>query len=133
MPLERVSRSFKDVSMSFQINPLNDDLVALKNAGAIARSIRNIVFTAPGEKFFQPLFGSRVSELLFDNMDDISALSIRDEIRSCIVRYEPRVSLLDVKVNPDLDSNQYDVIISYLIIGADIPPQQLEFVLQPTR
>ena len=79
MPLERVSRSFKDVSASFQINPLNNDLVALKNTSAIARSVRNIVFTSPGEKFFQPTFGSRVSELLFDNMDEVSALSIKDE------------------------------------------------------
>ena len=52
MPLERVSRGFKDVSMSFKVNPLNNDLVALKNATAISRSVRNIVFTTPGEKFF---------------------------------------------------------------------------------
>ena len=56
MPLERVSRSFKDISASFQINPLNNDIVALKNENAIARSVRNIVFTTPGEKFFQPKF-----------------------------------------------------------------------------
>jgi len=133
MPLERVSRSFKDVSASFQINPLNNDLVALKNASAISRSVRNIVFTSPGEKFFQPIFGSRVSELLFDNMDEISALSIRDEISNSIKRFEPRVNLKNVLVKPDFDSNQYDVTIQYSIIGADVPSQQLEFVLQPTR
>ena len=133
MPLERVSRSFKDVSASFQINPLNNDLVALKNVSAISRSVRNIVFTSPGEKFFQPIFGSRVSELLFDNMDEISALSIRDEISNSIKRFEPRVNLKNVLVKPDFDSNQYDVTIQYSIIGADVPSQQLEFVLQPTR
>ena len=133
MPLERVSRSFKDVSASFQINPLNNDLVALKNTSAIARSVRNIVFTSPGEKFFQPTFGSRVSELLFDNMDEVSALSIKDEITNSIERFEPRVSLLEVLVNPDFEENQYDIILKYNIIGADIPTQQLEFVLQPTR
>jgi len=133
MPLERVSRSFKDVSASFQINPLNNDLIALKNTSAIARSVRNIVFTSPGEKFFQPTFGSRVSELLFDNMDEVSALSIKDEITNSIERFEPRVSLQEVLVNPDFDGNQYDIILKYNIIGADIPTQQLEFVLQPTR
>ena len=133
MPLERVSRSFKDVSASFQINPLNNDLVALKNTSAIARSVRNIVFTSPGEKFFQPTFGSRVSELLFDNMDEVSALSIKDEITNSIERFEPRVSLQEVLVNPDFEGNQYDIILKYNIIGADIPTQQLEFVLQPTR
>ena len=133
MPLERVSRSFKDVSMTFQSNPLNNDLVALKNENAIARSIRNIVFTSPGEKFFQPTFGSRVLESLFENMDEITALAIRDEIRNSIEKFEPRVSLSSVKVNPDFESNQYDAVITYTIIGADVPTQQLEFVLQPTR
>tara|TARA_R100000030_G_C3207476_1_gene112470 strand:- start:208 stop:609 length:402 start_codon:yes stop_codon:yes gene_type:complete len=133
MPLERVSRKFKDVSMSFKINPLNNDLVALKNATAISRSVRNIIFTTPGEKFFEPTFGSRVSQMLFENMDDITAISIRDEIKNSIDIFEPRVQLTGVKVNPDFDSNQYDAVITYIIIGADIPEQQLEFVLQPTR
>jgi len=133
MPLERVSRSFKDISASFQINPLNNDIVALKNENAIARSIRNIVFTTPGEKFFQQNFGSRVSESLFENMDEITALTIQDEIIDSITKFEPRVTLTNVKVNPNFDSNQYDVIISYFVVGADIPEQELEFVLQPTR
>ena len=133
MPLERVSRGFKDVSMSFKVNPLNNDLVALKNATAISRSVRNIVFTTPGEKFFQPSFGSRVSQMLFENMDEITSLSIRDEIENSIRRFEPRVDLKSVQVNPDFDGNQYDVVITYQIIGADISEQQLEFVLQPTR
>ena len=133
MPLERVSRGFKDVSMSFKVNPLNNDLIALKNATAISRSVRNIVFTTPGEKFFQPTFGSRVSQMLFENMDEITSLSIRDEIENSIRRFEPRVDLKSVQVNPDFDSNQYDVVITYQIIGADVSEQQLEFVLQPTR
>ena len=133
MPLERVSRGFKDVSMSFKVNPLNNDLVALKNATAISRSVRNIVFTTPGEKFFQPTFGSRVSQMLFENMDEITSLTIRDEIESSIRRFEPRVDLKSVQVNPDFDGNQYDVVITYQIIGADVSEQQLEFVLQPTR
>ncbi len=56
MPLERVSQGFKDISMTFQTNPLTSDLIALKNENAIARSIRNIVFTIPGEKFFDESF-----------------------------------------------------------------------------
>jgi len=133
MPIERVSRSFKDVSMSFQISPLNDDLIALKNEVAISRSIRNIIFTSPGEKPFSPDFGSNVTRVLFDNIDDLSALTIRDEIEDSIRKYEPRVSLIEVKVLPDYDNNAFNVVMSYQIIGADVPPQQLEFVLQPTR
>ena len=133
MPLERVKQEFKDISMSFQTNPLNDDLIALKNSSAIARSIRNIVFTQPGEKFFNPNFGSRISESLFENIDDTSADVIRDEIRNSIRNFEPRVNLLSVIVRPNFDFNEMNVTIEYEIIGIDIPPQQLDFVLLPTR
>ena len=133
MPQQRVSQSFKDISMSFETNPLNDDLIALKNSSAIARSIRNIVFTQPGEKFFNPEFGSRVSESLFEIVDEVSSIGIRDEIRSSIINYEPRVRLLDVIVIPNEDDNEMNVTVKYKIIGIDIPPQQLDFVLLPTR
>ena len=133
MPLERVSPGFKDISMSFQVNPLNSDLIGLKNENAIARSIRNIVFTLPGEKFFDENFGSRISASLFENIDDISAGLIVDEIRQSINRYEPRVELTDVEVLPNFDNNQFDVLIVYNIIGANVPPQELQFALQSTR
>ena len=133
MPLERVSQGFKDVSMSFQTNPLNSDLIALKNETAISRSLRNIVLTVPGEKFFNERFGSRVSESLFENIDSITANIIEGEIRTSIINYEPRVKLLTVQAIPIPDNNSFDVIIQYQIIGADVPPQSLQFVLQPTR
>ena len=133
MPQQRVSQSFKDISMSFETNPLNDDLIALKNTTAIARSLRNIVFTQPGEKFFQPEFGSRVSASLFEIVDELSAISIRDEIRSSIINYEPRVKLLDVIVVPNPGDNEMNVTIKYEIVGLDISPQRLDFALLPTR
>jgi len=119
--------------MSFKANPLNDDLIALKNANAISRSIRNIVFTVPGEKFFQEDFGSDVSQSLFENFDDITASTIKDQIQRSIVNFEDRVNLREVKVLPDFDGNSFDVIIRYDIVGADIPPQELQFVLQSNR
>ena len=133
MPVERVSRGFKDISMTFQANPLNSDLIAIKNENAIARSIRNIVFTLPGEKYFNPNFGSKISKVLFENIDDITASVIVDEIKESIRNYEPRVKLLDVQAFPNFDNNQFDVNITYEIIGSDIEPQDLQFALQPTR
>ena len=133
MPLERVSQGFKDISMSFKVNPLNDDLIVLKNENAIARSIRNIVFTLPGEKFFDENFGSRISKSLFDNIDDLTAATIRDEIERSIRNNEPRVNLRSVRTIPNFENNEFDVTITYDIIGADVPAQQLEFVLHPTR
>ena len=133
MPQQRVKRKFKDISMSFETNPLNDDIVSLSDTTAIARSLRNIVFTQPGEKFFNPDFGSRISESLFENVDEVSALAIEDEIKSSIINFEPRVNLLSTIVVPNPDDNEMNVTIEYEITGIDIPPQQLEFVLLPTR
>jgi phage baseplate assembly protein W len=133
VPLQRISQGFKDISMTFQSNPLTGDLIALKNENAIARSVKNIVLTVPGEKPFDPRFGSRITDLLFENVDDVTAINIETEIRNSIETYEPRVRLTSVRVQADIDGNSFDVTISYDIIGADIPAQQLEFVLQPTR
>ncbi len=133
MPAQRVSKSFKDISMSFKFNPLSGDLIALKNENAIARAVRNIVLTTPGEKLFDPDFGSSVGEILFENVDDITAVAIQDEIKSSLQNYEPRVEIIDVIVDPNFDENQFDVVITYRIVGVDIPPTQLEFALLPSR
>ena len=133
MPLERVSQGFKDISASFQTNPLNDDLITIKNETAIARSIRNIVFTLPGEKFFDEDFGSDISRSLFENIDDISANLIQDQIRQSIRNFEPRVRLRNVFADPNFEDNAFNVTIVYDIIGIDVPAQELQFVLQPTR
>ena len=133
MPLERISSGFKDICMTFQVNPLNFDLIGLKNENAIARSVRNIVFTLPGEKFFDEDFGSNITASLFENIDDISADIIIDEITESINNFEPRVDLIKVEAFPNFDNNSFDVIITYNIIGADVPPQELQFALQSTR
>jgi phage baseplate assembly protein W len=133
MPVERVSRGFKDLSMSFQVNPINYDLIALKNETAIARSIRNLVFTYPGERFFNENLGSKVSRSLFENIDEISASVIKDEIENTIRNYEPRVDLINAVVSPDYDNNGFNVTVNYRIVGIDVLPQQLSFALQPTR
>ena len=133
MPLERVKQGYKDLSMSFKSNPLTDDLIGLKNESAIARSIRNLVFTLPGERFFDQDFGSDVSASLFENIDAVTAITIRDDIEYMIKMHEPRVELLDVQSLPNYDNNQFDIVIVYKIRGSSTPPQELEFVLLPSR
>ena len=133
MPVQRISKSFKDISMSFQVNPLTNDLIAITNTTAIARSLRNLVLTTPGERFFNENLGSQVNNLLFENVDDVTAMSVRTEIINVIENYEPRVKLLKVSVNANIDSYNMDVRIVYRVIGIDIPPQELSFVLIPTR
>ena len=133
MPLERVSKSFKDISLSMQTNPLNFDLIAITNETAISRSIRNLVYTVPGEKFFNQKLGSNISNSLFENIDSISASAIQSEIEDTITNYEPRVDLIGVDVEPNYENNEFNVTVKYYIIGIEALPQQLSFALQPTR
>ena len=133
MPVQRISRGFKDLSASFQTNPLSNDLIALKNESAIARSVRNLVLTGQGERPFQPVLGTGVSRLLFEIMDKLTASSIRSEIRTTIENYEPRVEINEILVEPDFEGNAFHVTLQYFIIGIDVPEQELTFALEPTR
>jgi len=133
LPVQRISKGFKDISATFQVNPLNKDLIVLRNENAIARSIRNLIFTVRGEKPFEPSLGSNVSNLLFENMNQLTANAIKSEIEDTINTFESRVSLNRVKVEANYDDNAFDVLIEYDIIGIDASTQQLSFALQPTR
>src|SRR6056300_1612530 len=133
MPIERVSKQFKDISLSLQVSPLNYDIIDIKNETAISRSIRNLVFTLPGERFFNQNLGSKVSRSLFENIDDVSASILQDEIRNTIENYEPRVDLIGVDVQPNYDDYEFNVTVRYYIVGIDALPQQLTFALQSVR
>jgi len=133
VPVQRLSRGFKDLSASFQTNPLSNDLIALKNESAIARSVRNLVLTIQGERPFQPVLGTGVNNLLFDNMDKLTASAIRSELRTTIENYEPRVEINEILVEPDFEGNAFHVTLQYFIIGMDVPEQELTFALAPTR
>ena len=133
MPVQRVSKPFKDISATFQTNPLNSDLIALKNENAISRSIRNLILTKPGDKPFQPDLGSEVYESLFETLDQITASSVQQQIENTIIKYEPRVDLRDVTVSANIPNNAFDVLIDYEIIGIEASRQQITFALELTR
>jgi phage baseplate assembly protein W len=133
MPLERVSRGFKDISLTLKRNPLTRDLLVLQNEYAISRAVQNLVLTVRGEKFFDPDFGSAANRLLFENIDFFTADSLKDEIEDVLKRNEPRIELQSVDVTPNYDDGIMEVTIKYFIVGIDATPQQLQFVLLPTR
>ena len=133
MAITRVSKSFKDISLSFSPHPITKDLPILKNERAINRSVRNIVETIPTEKFFNPEFGSDVRDSLFDFVDFGTASNIEDQIKTSIKNFEPRVDNVRVEVDPFPDSNQFEVTIIYDIVGLEFPTQEYSFILEATR
>ena len=134
MAVKRISRVFKDINLSFTPHPVTKDLTVLRNENAIKRSVRNIVQTIPSERFFNSILGSDVRDLLFDNFVDFgTASAIEDQIIISIENFEPRVDNLQVNVEPRPDQNEFEVTVSFDIIGQEFPTQDFTFILQAAR
>ena len=129
----KVSRSYKDISLSFNPHPITKDLPIIKNADAIRRSVRNLVQTIPGERFFNPLLGSSVYESMFDLADFGTSSLIESEILTTIDNFEPRVANVRVRVDPRYDLNNFDVTIFFDVVGQELPSQEFSFILEATR
>ena len=133
MAIKRISRAFKDISLSFAPHPVTNDLPILKNESAIKRSVRNIVQTIPTEKFFNPLFGSDVYSSLFEFVDFGTAATIQSQIEISLDNFEPRIENVEVEVNPQPDDNSFEVNVIYDIVGQEFPVQEYSFILESTR
>ena len=129
----RVSRSYKDISLSFDPHPITKDLPVLKNVNAIRRSVRNLVQTIPGERFFNPLLGSSVYDSIFDLADFGTSSLIESEIITTIANFEPRVNNVQVRVDERYDQNNFDVTIFFDVVGQELPSQEFSFILEATR
>ena len=129
----KVSRSYKDISLSFNPHPITKDLPIIKNADAIRRSVRNLVQTIPGERFFNPILGSSVYDSIFDLADFGTSSLIEAEILTTIENFEPRVANVRVRVDPRYDLNNFDVTIFFDVVGQELPTQEFSFILEATR
>ena len=133
MAFTRISRSFKDISLSFEPHPVTKDLPVLKNERAIIRSVRNIVETIPTEKFFNPLFGSDVYRSLFDFVDFGTASIIQEQIKTSLKNFESRIDNVKVEVEPRPDDNDFEITVIFDIVGEEFPTQEFSFILEATR
>ena len=133
MAEQRISRSFKDISLSFAPHPVTKDLQVLKNENAIRRSVRNIVETIPTERFFNSLLGSDVRDSLFEFVDFGTASVIQSQILVAIENFEPRVDNVVVEVDPQPDENTFNVTVIFDIIGQEFPTQEYTFLLEAAR
>lgn len=128
-----VSRSFKDLSITFDKHPITDDLMVVKDFVAIKKSVQNLLTTYPGERFFNPNVGSRITRLLFDPVDYINSTAIRSEIEYTIGAFEPRVLLNSVSVEPNFNEDGYDIVINYSIVGLEEKTDSIDLFLERTR
>jgi len=131
--MTKISRKFKDISLSFVRNPVTNDILTISDADAIKKSIVNLVRTRTTERFFNSLLGTSLDNSIFELQSPEIAYSLQREISTLLNNYEPRIKLSTVRVTYPEDSNELNVQISYDIIGLPFPIQTVDFVLQPTR
>ena len=129
----KVSRAFKDISLSFKKHPVTNDVTVLRNEDAIKRSVINLTRTRINERFFNDLLGTSIGDALFESMDSGLEVALEEEISTLLKNYEPRIELNSVYVIADEDSNALNVQVDYKIVGLPVPSQNIEFLLQPTR
>ena len=129
----RVSRGFKDISLSFIKHPVTNDIVALKNEDAIKKSVVNLVRTQIGERFFEPFLGTSLEGSMFELATEEIGLELESEIRVLLENYEPRIRVSRIKAEASPDTYELNVNLVYDIVGLAIPRQNIEFILQPAR
>ena len=133
MAIQRKSRAFKDISLSFSPHPVTKDLPVLTNERAIVRSVRNLVETIPTERFFNSLLGTDIRDSLFGNFSQATVTIIEDQIRQTVNNFEPRVENLGIEVDGRPDFNELEIKVLFDIRGLDAPTQSFTFILEPTR
>ena len=104
---------FKDLDLDFLPHPITQDVTKKVDDEAIKRAVRNLILTNSYERPFHPELSSGIRELLFENMTPLTAQVINNRIKDVIRVYEPRVDLIDVAVDMNLDENRYGVTILF--------------------
>ena len=132
MPIS-ISRSFKDISLSFKRHPVTNDILVLKNEDAIKRSVINLIQTNIGERFFNDLLGTSVNSSLFELAIQETEILLKREIENVLNNFEPRIRLNNIDAEIIDDYNEINVKIVYDIVGLPFPTQSIEFILQGTR
>lgn len=130
--LTKKSEQFSDFLINFDKNPITGSLARVVNDESIKQSLRNLILTAPGERPYNNSIGCGVFNLLFEPMDDITALAIQNEINNTVNNFEPRVNLLNISVNPSEEDQAYYINIVFSIINTQVV-SQLSLTLNKVR
>ena len=128
----RKQRNFKDISLSFKPHPLTGDVMVFKNEKAIQRSVRNLVQTGLTERYYSVL-GTDIYGSLFGFVDYATGGVIAQQVLDVLRAAESRIDQVRVNVQPRPDDNEFEVEVSYTIIGESPITQNYAFIVEATR
>lgn len=130
--VSQVNKKYKDLDLSFNMHPVKKDVNKHVDDMAVINSVKNLISTSRYERPFQPLLGSGVRNLLFEQMDDVTASVLKREIVQTLENFEPRVIVQEVSVSPNYENNSFNVGMTFLIINRT-EPITIQFFLQRYR
>lgn len=123
---------YVDFDLNFTAHPVTGDISIKRDANAVIQSLKNLVLMRPYDSPFEPHKGSKVTAFLFEPISNLTALSLKDEVRLLIANYEPRAEVIDVSVYANIDDNGYEVTIMFNVIN--IPDiLRVDFFLERLR
>ena len=125
-------KSWADLDLSLTKHPIKKDIMPLKDDNAIKNSVKNLLISNFYERPFSKDIGANLRALLFEPADAITEISIRENIRRVIRKYEKRVLIKNIKVQNMDDQNAYRITVSFKI-KEDDTRQDVEIVLRRLR
>ena len=127
-----LTKLYSDLDFSFTKTPGRNDIALSYDDMAVIRAVRYLLLTKHYERPFQPNLGSGIEELLFEPISPITAASLKSEIESVIQNHEPRVNLVQVTIDEDIDRNAYSISIEFYI-GNNVQTTTVNLILERTR
>ena len=127
-----INRQYSDLDLNFNIHPVRKDISKSIGPMAVVNSIKNLILTNYYERPFQPDIGSNVRRLLFENLDNITATTLKNEIERTIANYEPRATVKAINVKADFDNNGFKVYLEFFIVN-QTQPIIINFLLERIR
>ena len=113
-------------------NPGTKDVSPLIDLNAVKNAVKNLILTNHGDRPFRPDIGSNVAKLLFEPADEFTAATLKDEIKLCVERFEPRINEVSVLILNNAERNSYQVTIGFNVI-ASTQRKEIAFYLERLR
>lgn len=119
--MARSSRQFSDLGLSFNRHPSTGDVVLKYDEEAIKQSVRNLLSTQNYERPFHPEIGCQIYSLLFENFSPITVSVMRRTIFEVLAKFEPRVIVLEVNIDEQVDENGIEVEVVFRTVNNERP------------
>ena len=131
--IDRNVRQYRDLDLFFAKTQSSKDVRQVTDIQAVKRSVRNLVLLNHYEKPFHPEIGSGIRDMLFENMSNMTAIILARKIEDVIENFEPRVRLISVRADPNLDRNEYEVTIEFFVVNTPTELVDLTVFLEVLR